>query len=345
MSLRFKEEFVMRRVAILVLSIACVGIGCSQDNGESGDDEKLLAETSVGSSGGTVSVDDGAFEIHVREGSFSSKRDIRVRRFDDTPEGAAGHLYEVESPGGRFDDFVELRFREFDGVDKPVVARWANETWNAVPTREKDGVAIGVVTHFSKYAVTRQKRYGPNDYRRPHGHCDPDQKVLNHLCDFVEGDRVDDWCLEPTGNNIMSCDRCPIGYKPNYSIEDSIICDNPCTNMPHSAHYSCSKCDCTDPDPECRCKASPGCSGNTDCPGGKVCKDGECVALDAGATDAGDADDDGVADDQDNCSNTANETQNDSDGDGIADACDNCPDTANPDQKDSDGDGTGDACT
>nr|WP_246283216.1 glycosyl hydrolase family 18 protein [Marinifaba aquimaris] len=72
-------------------------------------------------------------------------------------------------------------------------------------------------------------------------------------------------------------------------------------------------------------------------------------------------DNDGVADEIDNCPNTPNPDQADSDGDGIGDACDtvdiidtdgdgiedavdNCPNTPNPDQMDSDGDGIGDAC-
>ena len=77
-----------------------------------------------------------------------------------------------------------------------------------------------------------------------------------------------------------------------------------------------------------------------------------------------DADEDGVADDFDNCPDTANPDQADADGDGVGDACDLCPlsptddadgdevcddvdnclDAANPDQADADGDGVGDAC-
>jgi hypothetical protein len=74
-----------------------------------------------------------------------------------------------------------------------------------------------------------------------------------------------------------------------------------------------------------------------------------------------DADGDGVADNVDNCPNTANPDQQDGDGDLVGDLCDepanpdldgdgiengldNCPRVANPGQEDSDSDGIGDAC-
>ncbi|HEY7033200.1 MAG TPA: SpaA isopeptide-forming pilin-related protein [Thermomicrobiales bacterium] len=75
-----------------------------------------------------------------------------------------------------------------------------------------------------------------------------------------------------------------------------------------------------------------------------------------------DADGDGVADDADNCVDTANPDQVDTDADGQGDACDdtpsgpdhdgdgipdetdNCRRVPNPDQADADGDGKGDAC-
>lgn len=59
---------------------------------------------------------------------------------------------------------------------------------------------------------------------------------------------------------------------------------------------------------------------------------------------AGDSDGDGVADDLDNCVDTANPDQTDADGDGFGDACDNCPAVGNASQADSDGDGLGNTC-
>ncbi len=63
------------------------------------------------------------------------------------------------------------------------------------------------------------------------------------------------------------------------------------------------------------------------------------------ANPVADADNDGVANVNDNCPTVANPDQRDSlDGDLFGDACDNCPANANPDQRDSDGDGQGDIC-
>ncbi len=61
-----------------------------------------------------------------------------------------------------------------------------------------------------------------------------------------------------------------------------------------------------------------------------------------------DSDDDGVADDLDNCPAIFNPivggVQPNNDGDTFGDACDNCPTETNQDQADLDGDGTGDVC-
>ncbi len=57
-----------------------------------------------------------------------------------------------------------------------------------------------------------------------------------------------------------------------------------------------------------------------------------------------DFDNDGVANNMDNCLLDANSDQLDSDGDLLGDACDNCPNTYNPGQWDENGDGIGDHC-
>ncbi|MFO0756138.1 MAG: thrombospondin type 3 repeat-containing protein [Byssovorax sp.] len=57
-----------------------------------------------------------------------------------------------------------------------------------------------------------------------------------------------------------------------------------------------------------------------------------------------DMDNDGIADDTDNCPTIANANQADADGDGKGDVCDNCPSASNATQTDSDGDGKGNAC-
>ncbi len=52
-----------------------------------------------------------------------------------------------------------------------------------------------------------------------------------------------------------------------------------------------------------------------------------------------DTDQDGIADEKDNCPYKYNPEQKDEDGDGVGNKCDNCLDVYNPDQKDSDQDG------
>ncbi len=62
------------------------------------------------------------------------------------------------------------------------------------------------------------------------------------------------------------------------------------------------------------------------------------------ASHGGDADEDGVCQDVDNCPSIANPDQADGDEDGRGDECDNCPLNSNPDQADADIDHIGDVC-
>ena len=78
----------------------------------------------------------------------------------------------------------------------------------------------------------------------------------------------------------------------------------------------------------------------------------EPATLIVGSYNSDDIDNDGVANDNDNCRHVSNLNQDDFDGDGVGDACDNCPSVPNPDQEDfypfngpeGPGNGIGDAC-
>jgi hypothetical protein len=67
-------------------------------------------------------------------------------------------------------------------------------------------------------------------------------------------------------------------------------------------------------------------------------------AIEIDAPTITDGDGDGIADHEDNCPHTANNSQINSDGDQWGDACDNCPQISNPDQADFDDDDKGNVC-
>lgn len=96
------------------------------------------------------------------------------------------------------------------------------------------------------------------------------------------------------------------------------------------------------------------------CPGDLVCVQNVCrnpgyVVVDDAAVDTqieidaghdappGDADGDGIVDNDDNCASLTNADQHDEDTDTIGDVCDPCPHLSGP-AVDGDGDGVGDAC-
>jgi len=69
-------------------------------------------------------------------------------------------------------------------------------------------------------------------------------------------------------------------------------------------------------------------------------EDGQVLAIAL----VGDADGDGVPDDEDNCVNVPNQDQADFDLDAVGDVCDNCSEAANPAQDDCDDDYCGNLC-
>ena len=112
--------------------------------------------------------------------------------------------------------------------------------------------------------------------------------------------------------------------------------------------------DCNDTDPNINPDAEEVIDGvDNDCDGLVDCDDPDIADTDQ----CNDSDNDGIANDVDNCPWVANPDQQDTDGDGLGDAWDpdidddgvlndddNCPYVFNPDQQDTDGDGLGNAC-
>ena len=83
------------------------------------------------------------------------------------------------------------------------------------------------------------------------------------------------------------------------------------------------------------------CNADEDCPTGQLCDAGVCATPGEGAS----CDDETPCDDGFLCvESVCISTDGDADGDGVADEDDNCVRTPNPDQTDSDEDGVGDAC-
>ncbi len=105
--------------------------------------------------------------------------------------------------------------------------------------------------------------------------------------------------------------------------------------------------DCDDLDPECGTRAC--CLPIPFDPLCQTLPPDECILLGGEPQDPGtncdDGDDnDGVAQECDNCPDHYNPSQDDSDGDGLGDECDNCIFVTNPGQENADGDWWGDVC-
>jgi len=129
-------------------------------------------------------------------------------------------------------------------------------------------------------------------------------------------------------------DNCPCTPNPDQADIDNDdrgdVCDN-CLNIPNYSQEDADG-DC----PHGLYSEDSYCEG---CPFEVYAEDPQC-----GDTCDDDADNDGIANDQDNCPTVVNPGQEDEDGDDAGDVCDNCLEFANSDQSDIDEDEVGDSC-
>ncbi len=185
-----------------------------------------------------------------------------------------------------------------------------------------------------------------------------DKLDFGEECDGA-GDCDSNFCVSPVIGGAKLCSRecgegCPVGWAcRGFAIggaDNTFLCLPP----PGACVFCLSAGECGgSPDYECL-EASGASVCGFACGGGDLCPDTftcqevdgtegkRCVPTEICRID--DLDDDGVADDDDNCVAVKNEDQTNSDGDPLGDACDNCPDDDNPNQSDCDGDEIGDAC-
>jgi len=134
------------------------------------------------------------------------------------------------------------------------------------------------------------------------------------------------WGCSPSGESVLRS----IQPAPDWDEDGVLNVDDNCPMIPNSTQDDLDSDGAGDVCDNCPYSYNPD-QGDADGDGiGDYCET--------------DADDDGIANGEDNCWLTPNGGQTNSDADVYGDECDNCPYTDNPEQYDEDDDGEGDAC-
>ena len=183
-----------------------------------------ISESAIGPEGGVVRTGDGFAELIVPPGALTEDVEITILPWQgDAPVAAIAPTFDFQPDGLVFEQPVTMRIALDVGADSNTTATlgWleGNEFYSidGETTVTEDGIAEGLVTHFTPYTVVGTTDADGDGYTVAGGDCDDsDASVFpgaTEACDGVDNDCdgvIPQAELDMNNNGILDCDEVPV---------------------------------------------------------------------------------------------------------------------------------------